>query len=327
MFLLALAFADAPGYHVIKKIKLGGVGGWDYLTVDSQARKLYVSRATHVIVVDLDTNQQVGDILNTDGVHGIALAPEFKRGFISCGKSNSVLIFDINTFKPVSKVAVWDTPDAIIYDPSSKKVFTFNARSKDATVIDPASGKIIKAIVFGGKPEYAAADGKGKIFVNIEDTSEVAVIDTKDLVITNRYSLKPGEEPSGMGLDAARDIVFSGCHNNMMTALDGGTGKIIATVPIGSGVDGNGFDAGTGLAFSSNGDGTLTVVQESSGTYTVAETVPTQKGARTMAIDPVTHNIYLPTANFGPAPLPTKASPKPRPAPIKGTFVILVVGK
>jgi hypothetical protein len=322
-----LVYADAPGYHVIKKIKLGGVGGWDCLSVDSQARRLYVSRGTHVMVVDLDTDQLVGDIPDTDGVHGIALATEFNRGFVSCGKANKVLIFDLKTLKPVSFVKVWDNPDIIIYDPVSKKVFSFNGRSRDTAVIDAASGVLVKTILLDGKPEFAEPDGKGKIYVNLEDTSEVAVIDTKDLVITNRFSIKPGEEPSGIALDIVHHKVFSGCHNNMMTVLDSDTGKLMATVPIGAGVDGNGFDPAAGLAFSSNGEGTLTVVQESSGTYTVAETVVTQKGARTMAIDAATHNIYLPTAQFGPAPEPTKANPKPRPAQIKGSFVILVVGK
>ena len=186
---------------------------------------------------------------------------------------------------------------------------------------------LVKTIPLGGKPEYAAADGKGKVYVNMEDTSEVVEIDSKALVLTKRISIKPGEEPSGMGLDAEHHIVFSGCHNNMMTVVDADAGKVITTVPIGAGVDGNGFDPATGLAFSANGEGTLTVVQLSSGAYTVAETVPTQRGARTMAIDYATHYIYMPTADFGPAPLATKANPNPRPVAIKNTFVILVVGK
>jgi len=327
MFLLALAFADAPGYHVLRKIKIGGVGGWDCLTVDSQARRLYVSHTSKVEVVDLDAGKKVGEIPNTDGAHDIALAPEFNRGFISCGKANSVVIFDTRSLKTISKATVWDNPDIIIYDSFSKKVFCFNGRSKDFAVIDAASGVTVKTMKLEGKPEFAESDGKGKIYVNYEDTCEVAVLDTKGLVVTNKYSIKPGEEPSGIAVDAEQHRVFSGCHNKMMTVLDTDSGKVIATVPIGSGVDGAGFDPGTGLAFSSNGEGTLTVIQQSSGTYTVAETVPTQKGARTMALDTVTHNIYLPTANFGLAPLPTKSNPKPRPAPIKGTFVILEVGK
>ena len=327
MLVCSSVFAEAPGYHVIKKIQVGGEGGWDCLRIDSAARRLYVSRGNHVIIVDIDADKIAGDIADTPGVHDIALAPEFNRGFISCGKSDSVAVFDLKTLMITGRVPVGNNPDIMLYDTASKKVFAFNGRSKDATVIDAATGVAVSTITLGGRPEFAAADGKGLIFVNIEDTSEVAVIDSQKLVVTNRFSLKPGEEPSGMGLDAERHIVFSGCHNNMMTVLSADSGKLVATVPIGSGVDGNGFDPATGLAFSSNGDGTLTVVQESSGTYIVAETVQTQRGARTMAIDPVTHNIYLPTADFGPAPEPTKENPKPRPVVIKDTFVILVVGK
>jgi outer membrane protein assembly factor BamB len=279
------------------------------------------------MVVDLESDKLAGDILNTEGVHGIALAPEFNRGFISCGKVNNVLIFDLKTLKAVSQVKVWDNPDIIIYDPASKKIFCFNGRSKDTAVIDAGSGMLVKTLTLDGKPEFAEADGKGKIYVNMEDTSEVVVIDSKDLVITSRFPLKPGEEPSGIALDTEHHQIFSGCHNKMMTVLDSDTGKLLTTVPIGTGVDGCGFDSAAGLAFSSNGEGTLTVVQESSGTYVVAETVPTQKGARTMAIDTATHNIYLPTAQFGPAPVPTEENPKPRPVPLKGSFVILVVGK
>jgi YVTN family beta-propeller protein len=322
-----LVFAAVPGYHVVKKIPLGGEGGWDCLRIDSGARRLYVSRGTHVMVVDIDSNTLVGDIPDTPGVHDIALAPEFNRGFISCGKTNTVAIFNLKTLKVTGQVSAGINPDIMLFDPASKKVFAFNGRSKDATVIDAASGVVITTITMGGRPEFATADGKGKVFVNIEDTSEVVEINSQKLIITKRFSLKPGEEPSGMGLDAEHHRVFSGCSNKIMTVLDVEAGKVIATVPVGEKVDGNGFDPVTGLAFSSNGEGTLTVVQESSGTYTVAEVVPTQRGARTMAIDPLTHNIYLPTAEFAPAPKPTKENPKPRPVPIKDTFVILVVGK
>jgi hypothetical protein len=328
MFLCTLAFAAAPGYHVIKKIKIGGEGGWDCLRVDSVARRLYVSHSTQVVVIDIDSDTVVGYIPNTPGVHDIAIAPEFNKGFISCGKSNVAVIFDLKTLKVTGQVQTGINPDIMLYDTFSKKVFAFNGRSKDATVIDAASGVVVSTITMGGRPEFAAADGNGKVYVNIEDKNEVAQIDTQKLIITKRFSLKPGEEPSGMGLDAEHHYVFSGCSNKVMTVLDVKAGKVVATVPIGERVDGNGFDPGTGLAFSSNGDGTLTVVKESSsGKFEVAETVPTQRGARTMAIDLKTHNIYLPTAEFGPTPEPTKEHPKPRPVPVKDTFVILVVGK
>ena len=323
--LYTLVSAAGPGYHVVKKIKLGGEGGWDILTVDSAAKQLYVSRSTHVIVVDIEKNKLAGDIPDTPGVHGIALVPDLNRGFISCGKADCAVIFDMKTLKVLGQAKTGIKPDAILYDPFSKKVFTFNGKSKDTTAIDAASGKVVNTIALGGKPEFAETDSKGKVYVNLEDTSEVVELDTVNLVVTKRFSLKPGEEPSGIGLDAEHHRVFSGCNNKLMTILDTVSGKV-STVPIGSGVDGCGFDPGTGLAFSSNGDGTITVVKESSGTFEVAETVPTQKGARTMAIDPKTHDIYLPTAEFGPAPAATKENPKPRPAIIPGTFVILVVG-
>jgi YVTN family beta-propeller protein len=322
------ACAAAPGYHIIKKIQIGGEGGWDYLSIDSKARRLYVSRSTHVIVIDIDKDRIVGDIPDTPGVHGIAIAPELGRGFISCGKSNTAIIFDLKTLKIIGGVKTGTNPDAILYEPAYKKVYTFNGKSNDATVFDATSGKINATIALGGKPEYAAVDKKGKVFVNIEDTAEVAEIDGKSLSVSGRFSLKPGEEPIGMGVDIEHHRVFSGCHNKIMTVLDVNKGKLIATVPIGSGVDGNGFDQETGLAFSANGEGTLTVVKESApGRFEVTQTVPTQHGARTMAIDTKTHNIYLPAAEFAAAMEPTAGNPNPRPAQIKDSFVILVIGK
>ena len=318
------AYAAEPGYHVIKKLPLGGEGAWDYLTVDNAARRLYISRSTHVMVVDLETDKLVGDIPNTSGVHGIAIADELNRGFTSNGRANTSTIFDLKTLKAIGEVKTGTNPDSILYDPASKKVFTFNGRSNDATVFDAATGEIAKTITLGGKPEFCAADGKGKVYVNIENTSEVVEIDSQKLEVAKRFSLKPGEEPSGMGFDAEHHRIFSGCGNKMMTVLDAESGKVIATVPIGQGVDGNGFDPATGLAFSSNGEGTLTVAKESSpGKFEVAETVKTERGARTMTIDPKTHNIYLPTAQFPPA----AEGSRQRPAPIKDSFVILVVGK
>jgi len=322
------AYAVAPGYHVIKKIQIGGEGGWDYLSIDSEARRLYVSRSTHVIVIDIDSDKIVGDIPDTPGVHGIAIASELGRGFISCGKSNTAVIFDLKILKIIGQVKTGTNPDAILYEPTYKKVYTFKGKSNDATVFDAVSGKINATIPLGGKPEFAAADKKGKVYVNIEDTAEVAEIDGKSLSVSRRFSLKPGEEPTGLALDIKNHRVFSGCHNKVMTVLDINKGNVIATVPIGSGVDGNGFDQKTGLAFSANGEGTLTVVKESApGKYEVVETVPTQRGSRTMAIDVKTHNIYLPAAEFAPAPEQTVENPKPRPVQIKDSFVILVIGK
>ncbi len=324
----SFSYAAAPGYHVIQKLQLGGEGFWDYLTVDSAARRLYVSRGTHVMVVDLETGKLAGDIPDTPGVHGIALAPEMNRGFISNGQANTATIFDLKTMKVLGQVKTGTNPDAILYDPASKKVFTFNGRSHDATIFDAATGDVASTIPLGGKPEFAATNGTGKVYVNIEDTSEVVEIDSRKLAAVRRFSLKPGEEPSGMGIDVEHHRLFSGCHNKMMTVLDTESGKVIATVPIGEGVDGNGFDPATKLAFSSNGEGTLTVVQESSpGKFEAVETVPTQRGARTMATDPKTHFVYLPTAEFAPPASGTPSGPRQRPAMIKDSFVVLVVGK
>jgi DNA-binding beta-propeller fold protein YncE len=324
----AAANAAGPGYHVIKKLKLGGEGFWDYLTVDNEARRLYVSRGTHVMVVDLAGDTLAGDIPETPGVHGIAVAHDLNRGFISNGRANTSTIFDLKTLKKIGDVKTGTNPDAILYDAFSKRVFTFNGRSSDATAFDAASGVVAGTIPLGGKPEFAREDGKGKIYVNIESTSEVAEIDSRSLAVTRRFSLKPGEEPSGMGFDIAHHRIFSGCSNKLMTVLDLESGTVTGTVPIGEGVDGNGFDSVSGLAFSSNGEGTLTVVREASpGKFEVAETVPTQRGARTMTIDPKTGNIYLPTAEFGPAPQATAENPRARPPMIKDSFVILVVGK
>jgi DNA-binding beta-propeller fold protein YncE len=322
-----IAYAADPGYHVIKKLPLGGEGGWDYLTVDAGARRLYISRGTHVMVVDLTTDKVAGDIPDTPGVHGIALAPELNRGFTSNGRANTATIFDLKTLKTLNHVKTGTNPDAILYDTASKRVFTFNGRSGDATVFDPMTAEVVSTIPLGGKPEFAAADGKGRIFVNIEDKSEVVEIDSRKLAVARRSSLQPCEEPSGMGLDAQHHLVFSGCHNKIMTVLDADAGKVIATVPIGEGVDGNGFDPVKKLAFSANGEGTLTIAQESSvSKFEVVATVTTQRGARTMAIDPKTHNIYLPTAQFGAAPPATPEAPRPRPAMIPDSFVVLVVG-
>ncbi len=317
------AYAAEPGYHVVKKLQLGGEGGWDYLTVDNAARRLYISRATHVMVVDLATGKLAGVIPDTPGVHGIAVAPELNRGFISNGRANTALIFDLKTLKILGQVNTGTNPDAILFDPATKRVFTFNGRSNDATVIDAATGKVLSTIPLGGKPEFARSDEKGKVYVNIEDTSEVVEIDSMNLTVLRRFSLKPGEEPSGMGFDVKHHLIYSGCGNKLMTVLDIISGKVIATIPISEGVDGNGFDPDLGFAFSSNGDGTLTVARESSpGKFEVAETVATQQGSRTMTIDPKTHYIYLPAAQYAPPSVQGQ-----RGAMIKDSFIILVVGK
>jgi YVTN family beta-propeller protein len=328
--LAAMALAAAgPGYHVATTYKVGGDGGWDYLTADASARRLYISRGTHVIVLDADSGKNVGDIADTPGVHGIALAPELGRGFTSNGREGTVSIFDIKTLATSSKVKVGENPDAILYDPATKRVFTFNGRSQDSTAIDAASGKVLATIKLGGKPEFAASDAKGEIFVNIEDKSELVAIDPNKLEVKSRWPLAPCKEPSGLAIDRKNRRLFAGCDNKMMAVVDADSGKVLATPAIGEGVDATAFDDETGLAFASCGeDGVLTVVKEESpDKFAVAETVPTEKGARTMALDSKTHNVFVVTAKFGPPPAPTADNPHPRRSIVPDSFVVLVVGK
>jgi DNA-binding beta-propeller fold protein YncE len=322
-----LAAAD-PGYKVIKTYKVGGDGGWDYLTADASARRLYISRATHVIVLDMDSGKTVGDIADTPGVHGIALAPELGRGFVSNGREGTVSIFDMKTLATSSKVKVGDNPDAILYDPATKRVFTFNGRSQDSTAIDATNGTVLGTIKLDGKPEFAASDGKGEIFVNIEDKSELTVIDPAKLAVKTKWPLAPCTEPSGLAMDVKNRRLFVGCDNKMMAVVDADSGKVLATPAIGEGVDATAFDGETGLAFASCGEGVLTVVREESpDKFSVAENVPTQQGARTLALDSKTHDAYLVTAKFGPPPAATPDNPHPRRTILPDSFVVLVVGK
>jgi YVTN family beta-propeller protein len=324
----ATAIAAASGYHVIQTWKVGGDGGWDYLKVDSQARRLYISRATRVLVLDADSGKSLGEIPDTQGVHGIALAPEFGKGFTSNGRENTVTIFDLKTLKVLNKIKVGARPDAILYDPATKRVFTFNAGSQDATAVDAAKGEVVGSIPLGGKPEFAASDSKGTVFVNLEDKNQLFALDPDKLAVKQRWDLPGCEEPSGLSMDTKNRLLFVGCGNKTMPIVDADSGKILTTLPIGDGVDATAFDDGTGLAFASCGEGVLTVVREESpDKFSVLENVPTQKGARTMALDSKTHNAYTVTAKFGPPPAPTADQPHPRPSLIPDTFVVLVVGK
>lgn len=328
ILLVTCAFAADPGYHVIKTYKLGGEGGWDYLTMDSSSRRLYISRATHVIVIDADSGKPVGDIPDTPGVHGIALAPELGRGFVSNGREGTVTIFDIATLKPITKVKVGDNPDAILYDPSTKRVFTFNGKSHDSTAIDAAKGTVLSTVKLEGKPEFAVSDGKGEIFVNLEDKSQLDAIDPNKLEVKSRWPLAPCQEPSGLAMDRKNRRLFVGCDNKMMAVVDADSGKVLATPAIGGGVDATAFDEGTGLAFASCGEGVLTVVREESPSkFSVAENVKTQEGARTLALDDKTHEVFVVTAKFGPPPAPTTEQPHPRHSILPDTFVVLVLGK
>jgi YVTN family beta-propeller protein len=328
LLLVTSSLAAAPGYRVVKTYKIGGDGGWDYLTVDHAAKRLYISRSMHVMVVDTDSGQPAGDIPDTPGVHGIALAPALGRGFVSNGREGTVTVFDLNSLKVLNKIKVGENPDAILYDPASKRVFTFNGRSDDVTAIDAAKGEVVGTIKVDGKPEFAATDEKGEIFVNIEDKSEIMALDPNKLEVKSRWPLAPCEDPSSLAIDRQHRRLFSGCGNKLMAVVDADSGKVISTLPIGAGVDANAFDPETALAFASCGEGVLTVVHEDApDKFSVVESVPTKRGARTMALDPVTHQIFLVTAEFGPAPAPTAEQPRPRPAILPDSFVVLVVAK
>ena len=321
--------AQDPGLHVVNTWKVGGNDWWDYLNVEPASRHLFISHGTHVVVINADSGEPVADIPDTPGVHGIALAPELGRGFTSNGREGSVSIFDLTTFKLIERVKdVGENPDAILYDPATKRVFTFNGHSKDTTAIDAATGKIVGKIPLGGKPEFGVSTGAGEIFVNIEDKSELVAFDPAELKVKSRWPLAPCQEPSGLAMDIKNRRLFSGCDNKTMAVVNADTGKVITTLPIGEGVDANGFDPETQLAFASCGDGTLTAVHEDSpDKFSVVQTVTTAPRARTMTLDPKTHKIYLVTAKFGPAPAATADQPHPRPALLPDSFVVLVLDK
>ena len=325
----ATAAPGPSGYHLLKKITLGGGGGWDYITFDSPTRRLFISRQTKVIVLDVDSEKVVGEIPNTEGVHGIALAPEFNRGFTSNGRAGTVTIFDMKTLAIIGTVQAGTNPDAIVYDAASKRVFAMNGRSSNSTAIDAATGKVVGTIALSGKPEFAVSDGAGHVYVNIEDKNEIWQIDSQKLTATTHWSLAPCKEPSGLAMDLEHRRLFSGCDNKMVAVVDADNGKVIATPEIGDGVDANGFDPGTGFVFSSNGEsGTLTVIHEDTpDKYTVVENVPTQKSARTMTLDPKTHEVFTVAAQFGPRPAATPETPRPRPPILPNSFVVLIYGK
>ncbi len=316
----ALAAPAPLGTSVSMKLQrtvpLPGDGGWDYLTFDEAHDRLFIARGTHVMVVSTKDDKVVGDIPDTDGVHGVALAPALHRGFTSNGREGTVTEFDFESLKPLAKIKVGQNPDAIVFDDASGRVFTLNGKSNDATAIDAASGKVVGTVPLGGKPEFAVVDHHGRLFVNIEDKSEIADIDTKGLKERHRWSVAPGSEPSGLALDAAHHRLYAVCDNEKMVVLDDRDGKVLGTPAIGDGPDAAAYDAGNGLAYSSNGkSGNLTVVR---GMQAVA-TVPTRAGARTMAVNPRTHEVYLVTAKVA-------SQEGRRRTYVPGTFELLIVG-
>jgi DNA-binding beta-propeller fold protein YncE len=310
-------------YHLLKEIPIAGAGGWDYLTVDSDAARLYVSHGTEVVVVDLDKDEVTGEITNTPGVHGITIAPELGRGFVSDGRENKAAIVDLKTLQILDKVDTGKNPDGLVYEPGRQEVYLFNGKDSSATVLDAKSGAVVATIPLPGKPEFCAADPDAqRVYDNIEDQSVVVAIDTKAHAVKDTWPIAPGQEASGMAFDAAHHRLFIGCHNKQMVMLDTTTGKVVGAVPIGDGVDANAFDPGTQLAFASCGDGTVTIAHEDTpDRFTLAQTLTTEKSARTMALDPRTHQIYLATAKFE-----TPAPGERRGKMIPCTFKILVYG-
>jgi YVTN family beta-propeller protein len=315
---------SATHYEVKNRYVLGGEGGWDVLTYDQGHNRLFITRGTHVIVVDPLSGKQVGDIPDTPGVHAVAIAGDTGKGFITAGKTNKAVIFDLNSLKVIGSVDTGDRPDLAIYEPVTQRVFTFNAGSNDATAIDAKAEKVVGTVALGGKPEFAVDDGRGNVFVNIESTSELVKFDPSTLKVVSRWPLKGCDEPSGLAMDAAHNVLFSACGNKLMFVIDAKTGNNIAQVPIGERADGAAFDPGKKLAFSPNGEGTLTVISGKGKSYKVEQTVTTQRGARTIALNPANHQIYLVTSEFEP---PQADKPKERPTPKPGTFTLLVVAE
>ncbi|MEY2490340.1 MAG: hypothetical protein QOC70_2282 [Verrucomicrobiota bacterium] len=323
----ATAGSEGP-YKFLNEIPIGGEGGWDILTIDAPAHRLYLSHATKVVVVDLVKNAVAGEITDTPGVHGFVAAPEFQRGFSTNGKEAKVSVVDLKTLSTVSKVETGENPDALVYDARRGEVYVFNHTGKSATVIDAKTAKAVGTIALGGSPEFGAVDSAaGRVYCNLEDKNEVAVIDMAKREVTARWPLAPGEEPTGIAFDAAHHRLFVVCHNKMMEMLDTQNGKVVATVPIGAGVDGCAFDDALQLAFASCGEGTTTIAKEETPQkLTVVQTLKTEPRARTIALDPQTHRIYLPSAQFQPPPSPSPGASPGRPTIVPNSMKLLVYG-
>jgi YVTN family beta-propeller protein len=326
VFLYAAAVSAQSGYHLLDKIQVGGEGGWDILIADPGNHRVYVSHASHVVAIDTTTDKVVGDIPKTNGVHGIAFGPEY--GFTTNGRDNAVTMFSLKDLSVSSTIPTGKNPDAIVYDKPTNRIFAFNGGSDDATVIDAATGKVAGTIPLGGKPEFGVSDDKGKVYVNLEDKNSIAELDAKKMSVLATWAIAPCDGPSGLAIDRKSSRLFAACEKQMV-AVDAKTGKVVATVPTGTGTDGMEFDSELKYVFAPNGgDGTLTVIHEDSpDKYSVVENVKTEPRARTMTIDTKTHKLYLPTAQFGTAPAPTKEQPRPRAPMIPNSFVVLVYGR
>jgi DNA-binding beta-propeller fold protein YncE len=319
---------DAGGYKILQKVPLPGDGGFDFLTVDSGARRVYITHNDSVQVMDADSLKLVGTVENVPHPHGVVILPELGKGYATSGEPGSVVVFDLKTLKRLAEIPTVPDTDVIIYDKATDKVLTFDGDSKNAAVIDPHTDKVIKTVDLGGSPEVAVSDGQGHLFDNLESESQVLKLDAKTMKILHRWPLAPGVSPSGLSMDAAHDRLFSGCHNKLLVVMNAKNGKVIKTLPIGEHVDGTYFDPASGTIFSSNGDGTLTVIHEDSpDKYSLVQNLATEEGARTLGFDSKTGRIFLSTAKREAGPAPTKADPKPRRKMVPGTFHILVVGK
>ncbi len=319
--------AATTPYAIAVRMPVGGDGGWDCLTFDAATHRLFVTRSSHVQVVDTERDTVIGDIPNTPGVHGVALVPDIGHGFTSNGRDSSVTVFDLKTLGTVASVKLpARNPDVIIYEPGSKRVFAFNGGSANAVAIDPATNQVAGTVALNGRPEFAVADGRGRVYVNLEDSSAVVCFDAKSLRVLSRWPLAPGEEPSGLAMDREHRRLFAGCGNHHLIVLDADLGRRVADLPIGDRVDGVAYDPALHLVLSTNGDGTLSVIREDTpDRYTKVADVPTQRGARTVALDEATHRVYTCTAQFGETPPATTEQPHPRPKMVPGTFVILAL--
>ena len=327
VLLIFTGTASAQNYKLIRRIPVGGEGGWDYLRVDADAHRIYVARGDHMMIVDEVSGKVLGDIPNTKGIHGTALAVDLNKGYTSNGQAGTVTVYDLKTLKPISDIkTTGDNPDSIIYDPATKRVFTMNGRTGNSTVIDATTDKVVGTVDLGGKPEEPALDGRGNMFVNLEDKSSIIEFDTKTLAVKGTWPLAPCEGPSALAADTKNHRLFAAC-DKMIAVVNMDTGKVVATPAIGGDPDGNGFDPGTGLIFAACREGLLTVIhQDSPDKYSIVGNVNTQFGARTMTLDPKTHHVFTETADFKPAAAPTPDNPRPRPQAIANSFVILELG-
>jgi DNA-binding beta-propeller fold protein YncE len=318
-------------YHILQTFEVGGDGAWDYIVPEPALHRVFVARTNRVMVIDEENGKLLGEVMGINGAHGTAIAERTGHGFATSGNDQSVVMFDTRTFKELARIPAAEDADAIIYDPVSRRVFTFNGDAHSSTVIDPVAGKRITNIDLGGKPEYGASAGDGKVYANLTDISEVVEIDAKTAMVSRRWPTEPCKQPVAMAIDTQHHRLFSGCRSGVLAVSNYQAGKTITTLPIGMGVDGAGYDPATADVFATNADGTLTVIhQDNPDKYTVVENVTTPTGSRNMGLDPRTHRIYVAAATFAPAPAPAAGAPRGRggrPSIVPGTFKLLVIGR